>query len=58
MKVNEVFLSVQGEAKEIGMPTIFVRFTGCNLRCKFCDSNYAFEEGVEMTPPQLAKIVR
>lgn len=41
MKVQSVFLSVQGEAKEIGLPTVFVRFQGCNLNCSYCDTKYA-----------------
>lgn len=45
MKVNEIFLSVQGESLSSGFPTIFVRFTGCNLRCSYCDTTYAYEEG-------------
>ena len=49
MKVNEIFLSIQGESSSIGKPTIFVRFTGCNLRCSYCDTKYAYTEGIEMT---------
>ena len=48
MIVNEIFLSIQGEGKEIGLPTVFVRLTGCNLRCSWCDTKYAFTEGKEM----------
>lgn len=57
MKVNEIFLSIQGESSSIGKPTIFVRFTGCNLRCSYCDTKYAYSEGIEMTIPEImAKI--
>ncbi len=48
MIVNEIFFSIQGEGKEIGLPTVFVRLTGCNLRCRWCDTKYAFTEGKEM----------
>ena len=48
MIVNEIFLSIQGEGKETGLPTVFIRLTGCNLRCKWCDTEYAFTEGKEM----------
>jgi len=48
MIINEIFLSIQGEGKETGLPTVFIRLTGCNLRCKWCDTEYAFTEGKEM----------
>lgn len=50
MKVNEIFLSIQGESFTTGFPTIFVRFSGCNLRCLYCDTRYAYYEGVDMAP--------
>jgi len=43
--VNEVYLSVQGESTFAGLPCVFVRLTGCNLRCSYCDTAYAFTEG-------------
>lgn len=46
--VNEIYLSLQGESSFAGLPCIFVRLTGCNLRCSFCDSAYAFGEGRKM----------
>ncbi len=53
MKVNEIFLSIQGEGTSTGYPTVFVRFTGCNLRCSYCDTKYSYGEGVEMTPEDI-----
>ena len=46
--VNEIFRSIQGEAHTAGWPTIFVRLTGCNLRCLYCDTAYAWNEGKEL----------
>ncbi len=43
--VNEVYLSLQGESTFAGLPCVFVRLTGCNLRCSYCDTAYAFTEG-------------
>ena len=46
--VNEIFYSIQGESIHSGRPCIFVRLTGCNLRCSYCDTRYAYEQGVDM----------
>ena len=45
VKLTEIFLSVQGEARSAGLPTVFVRLTGCPLRCSWCDTEYAFHGG-------------
>ena len=45
LKVNEIFYSIQGESTYAGQPCVFVRLTGCNLRCSYCDTQYAYEEG-------------
>jgi 7-carboxy-7-deazaguanine synthase len=48
MQVKEIFFSLQGETRSIGLPTIFVRFSGCNLRCSYCDTQYAYGGGEEI----------
>jgi 7-carboxy-7-deazaguanine synthase len=48
LKVNEVFYSIQGESTHAGRACVFVRFAGCNLRCTYCDTRYAYEEGEEL----------
>jgi len=45
LKLTEIFLSLQGEARDAGWPTVFVRLTGCPLRCRYCDTEYAFFGG-------------
>ncbi|MEM9533315.1 MAG: 7-carboxy-7-deazaguanine synthase QueE [Pseudomonadota bacterium] len=45
LKINEIFYSIQGESRSLGMPTVFVRLTGCPLRCTYCDTEYAFHGG-------------
>jgi len=47
--INEIFHSIQGESSYAGLPCVFVRLTGCRLRCKWCDTDYAFTEGVAMS---------
>lgn len=49
LRVNEIFHSLQGETSRVGLPTVFVRLTGCPLRCGYCDTEYAFTEGAAMT---------
>jgi 7-carboxy-7-deazaguanine synthase len=47
--INEIFYSIQGESLSAGLPTIFIRLTGCPLRCQYCDTSYAFTEGRKMS---------
>jgi len=49
IKINEIYYSIQGESSFSGLPCIFIRFTYCNLRCSYCDTEYAFHEGIEMS---------
>lgn len=50
LRITEVFYSLQGEASRVGLPTVFVRLTGCPLRCGYCDTDYAFQGGEWMAP--------
>ena len=58
MVVTEIFKSIQGESTFAGLPCVFVRLTGCNLRCHWCDTAYAFHGGQGMTPEQVLGRVR
>jgi 7-carboxy-7-deazaguanine synthase len=55
--VNEIFFSVQGESSYSGRPCAFVRLTNCNLRCTYCDTEYAFDEGQEMSSEEILRKV-
>ena len=57
LKVTEIFLSIQGEADSAGWPTVFVRLTGCPLRCRYCDTAYAFHGGEWMSLDQIVEAV-
>jgi 7-carboxy-7-deazaguanine synthase len=57
MKIVEIFKSLQGEGKSQGAPCIFIRFAGCNLRCAWCDTAYAWEDGEEMSAGEVLDIV-
>jgi 7-carboxy-7-deazaguanine synthase len=58
LKVNEIFSSIQGEASYAGQPCTFVRLAGCNLRCAWCDTQYAWEEGQVMPAEAVVSRVR
>ena len=59
MRVTEIFYSIQGESTLAGEPTVFVRFTGCDLRCQYCDTEYAFYGGRPMSRAEiLAEVTR
>jgi 7-carboxy-7-deazaguanine synthase len=53
LKVNEIYLSIQGESSKAGLPCIFIRLTYCNLRCSYCDTEYAFYEGTDYSIDQI-----
>lgn len=53
LRITEIFCSLQGEANTVGRPTVFVRLTGCPLRCQYCDTAYAFSGGVIMDLDQI-----
>ncbi len=58
LKVNEIFYSIQGEGTAAGLPCVFVRLTYCNLRCTYCDTEYAFYEGEEKSLSQIIDEVK
>jgi 7-carboxy-7-deazaguanine synthase len=49
LRISEIFYSLQGESNSVGLPTVFVRLTGCPLRCNYCDTTYAFSGGQKMS---------
>lgn len=58
LQVSETFVSIQGESTFAGRPCFFIRLTGCNLRCAYCDTTYAFSGGTPRTIPQLVEAFR
>jgi 7-carboxy-7-deazaguanine synthase len=57
LRITEIFFSLQGEAASVGCPTVFVRLTGCPLRCQYCDTAYAFQGGEWMSLPGILEKV-
>ena len=53
MKINEIFYSIQGESSFAGSPCAFIRLAGCDLRCSYCDTQYAFSDGIEISVPEI-----
>ena len=57
LKINEIFYSIQGESTYAGLPCIFIRLTYCNLRCTWCDSEYTFKDGQDMSISEIISII-
>lgn len=53
LRITEIFFSLQGESRTVGLPTVFIRLTGCPLRCTYCDTAYAFHGGTMMTQEEI-----
>ena len=58
LKITEIFYSLQGEARDSGWPTVFIRLTGCPLRCTYCDTEYAFTGGTSMKLDDIVQAVQ
>ena len=58
LKINEIYYSVQGEGTKAGLPCVFVRLTFCNLRCTYCDTEYAFYEGKDFSIEDIIQEIR
>ena len=58
LKVNEIYFSIQGESTHTGKTCIFIRLTYCNLRCTYCDTEYAFYEGNDMTITEILDYIK
>jgi 7-carboxy-7-deazaguanine synthase len=58
LKVNEIFYSIQGESTLAGLPCVFIRLTYCNLRCSYCDTEYAFYEGQDYTLQEIQSEIK
>ncbi len=57
LKINEIYYSIQGESSYTGLPCIFIRLTYCNLRCTYCDSEYTFHNGDNMSINDILKTI-
>ena len=57
LTINEIFYSIQGESTRAGQPCVFVRLTACDLRCSWCDTPYAFDEGRKMSIDEVVAAV-
>ena len=58
LKINEIYHSIQGESTYVGTPCVFVRLTYCNLRCTYCDTEYAFYDGKEMSIEEILSEIK
>lgn len=58
LRITEIFYSLQGESNTVGLPTVFIRLTGCPLRCSYCDTAYAFSGGEKQTFQQIIQQVK
>lgn len=58
IKINEIFYSIQGESSKTGLPCVFIRLTYCNLRCTYCDTEYAFYTGEEKSVEEIINEVK
>ena len=58
LRINEIFYSIQGESSRIGRPTVFVRLTGCPMRCTYCDTAYAFHAGQQQEIDEIIQEIK
>ncbi|MCK4695304.1 MAG: 7-carboxy-7-deazaguanine synthase QueE, partial [Candidatus Cloacimonetes bacterium] len=58
LNLSEIFFSIQGESSYTGLPCIFIRLAGCNLRCKYCDTKYSYKTRFQNTPNQIIESIR
>ena len=58
LKIFEIFYSLQGESSRVGLPTIFIRLSGCPMRCHYCDTAYAFQGGSMMTIDEIMEVIK